>query len=101
MSSGFQLGDQHIILGEQRYTLRLTLGALAEISQRLNVSGPIELSRIMKRLTPERICLVLTALLRPVHGHDVPSISPQKLTAEMISKTAKIFESGFSIQDKS
>ena len=101
MIEGFQPGDQHVFIGQNTYTLRLTLGALAEVSQQLGASGPVELSRAMKRLTPKRTCLVLAALLRPVHGHDLPHLTLQMLSAEMISKMAKIFESAFSVKQKS
>ena len=76
--------------------MRLSLGALAEISERLDASGPIELGREMKRLKPEAMCHVLRALLRPVHGTEMPEVKRQALTPEIVSKMAKIFEQAFS-----
>ena len=76
--------------------MRLSLGALAEISERLDASGPIALGCEMKRLTPEAMCHVLRALLRPVHGTEMPEVKRQALTPEIVSKMAKIFEQAFS-----
>ena len=41
---GFQRGDQRLTLQKQTYGLRLTMGALAEITSRLSARGPQELS---------------------------------------------------------
>jgi len=55
----------------------------------------MELGRAMKRMKPDVICYVLRALLRPVQAQNLPPISPQKLTPDIISKMANVFEHSF------
>jgi hypothetical protein len=95
MTAGFQPADQHVQINERLYTLRLTLGALAEISQLLKAAGPRGLSAQMKALTPEASCVMLRALLRPCHSRDMPYIRKGDLTAELLRAMALIFEHSF------
>ena len=62
---GFQRGDQQIVINGISYGLRLTLGALAEITSRLSVSGPQELSGRLRRLTPADGRVLLACVMRP------------------------------------
>jgi hypothetical protein len=61
----FQKGDRHITIGEQPYLLRLTMGALADISQQLSARSPYALSQRVQALTLAEARVLLTCLLRP------------------------------------
>lgn len=91
------MGDQLIMIGPQKYYLRLTLGALAEIAETLPARGPYDLSQQMKGLTPEKILIVLTALLRPIYGHDFPQMKRADIKPNHVKAIAKVFEQSFSI----
>ena len=91
------MGDQIIMIGSQKYFLRLTLGALAEIAETLPASGPQALSQQMKELTAEKIVIVLTALLRPIYGHDYPKMKQTDIKPNHVKAIAKVFEHSFSI----
>ncbi len=91
----FQPVDQHVNIGASSYTLRLTLGALAEISQRLNAQGPKALSAQMKNLTPQAAAVILTALLRPCHSANMPDVRQPDLSPELFKAVALIFEDSF------
>ncbi len=62
---GFQRGDEQIVMNGMSYGLRLTLGALAEITSRLSASGPQELSGRLRRLTPSDGRMLLACVMRP------------------------------------
>lgn len=91
------MGDQSIMIKAKKYYLRLTLGALAEIAEALPASGPQALSQQMKSLTPEKILTVLTALLRPIYGHDYPQMKQTDIKPNHVKAIAKVFEQSFSI----
>lgn len=61
----FQKGDQLISIGTSSVTLRLTIGALAEINSRLGASGPQSLSGRLRRFTPSQGRELLACLMRP------------------------------------
>ena len=61
----FQRGDIHITLAGQSYGLRLTMGALAEISSRLSVRGPQDLSLRLRNLSPADGRVLLACVMRP------------------------------------
>lgn len=65
-------------------TLRLTVGALAELAQSLDAPDPATLSQRIRALGPDRARHLLTALLRP-SGADgqVARLSDQQLAALM------------------
>lgn len=62
---GFQKGDQQIVINGISYGLRLTMGALVEITSRLSVSGPQELSGRLRHLTPVDGRVLLVCVMRP------------------------------------
>lgn len=62
---GFQTGDQQIVIKGKSYVLRLTMGALAEITSRLSVSGPQELSGRLRHVTPRDGRVLLACVMRP------------------------------------
>ena len=61
----FQNGDQSIVMDGTVYSLRLTMGALAEITSRLSVSGPQELSLRLRSLSAADGRLLLACMMRP------------------------------------
>ena len=79
--------------------MRLTLGALAEMAETLNVKGPMELSHKMKRLKPDVAVRLLRALLRPVHGHNITTIDAVNMSPDIVVKMAKLFERAFANQN--
>jgi len=91
----YQPADQQVSIQGQDYSLRLTLGGLAEMSQSLKAAGPLALSARMKSLTAEHTQLMLTALLRPCHHADMPQLSVHDLTQETLQAIALIFEQSF------
>ena len=50
---GYQKGDGRIVLGGQVFGLRLTMGALAEISQKLTILGPADLADCLRNMSQE------------------------------------------------
>lgn len=93
----FQPADQHVQIQGQAYSLRLTLGALAEISNVLEARGPKSLSAQMKTLTPIAAQAMLTALLRPCHSANMPHLSAADMTREVLQAVALIFEQSFRV----
>ena len=61
----YQKGDQSVSLGTSSVTLRLTMGALAEITSRLGASGPQSLSGQLRHLNPAQGRELLACLMRP------------------------------------
>ena len=62
---GFQSGDQSIVMDGTVYSLRLTIGALAEMSSRLSASGPQELSGRLRSLSVADGRVLLACMMRP------------------------------------
>jgi hypothetical protein len=63
-------GDVELKICEQRFTLSLTLAALAEIEAGLGVSGFEALGGALKSIDASRLILILTALLRAGGAED-------------------------------
>ncbi|MEL6687424.1 MAG: hypothetical protein AAFP97_07365 [Pseudomonadota bacterium] len=59
--AGYRLGDVQTPHG----TLRLTVGALAELSSELDAESPKQLAERLRQLTPETSRILLAALVRP------------------------------------
>lgn len=93
----FQPADQHVQIGHKPYTLRLTLGALAEISHVLDAKGAKALSAEMKALTPKAARLILIALLRPCHSAAMPHVMPSDLNRDRLKAMAMVFEDSFKV----
>lgn len=71
MSAPYQPGDTVIIIEGEAYRLRLTLGALAELSSYLEARGPRALAQILRGADQAQMFMAICALLRPVHGEIV------------------------------
>ena len=91
------MGDQMITIEADPYFLRLTLGALAEISESLSAAGPKALAQQMNALSMDKVLIVLTALLRPIYGADYPPLQQSDIKAEHVKAVAQIFEQSFSV----
>lgn len=104
---GFRKGDVSISIGGKAYVLRLTLGALAEIDQRLAVRGPVELAEKLKNLSAndesaETAFTLLECLLRPAISPpcglgvaDIPSLVRQANPQEFMPIISALFEKNF------
>ena len=64
--------------------LRLTVGALAELSERLDAPSPKHLAERLRRLTPNTSRTLLTALLRPCRKQDRIDALEQAQLAELM-----------------
>lgn len=105
--SGFRKGDVSIFIGGNAYVLRLTLGALAEIDQRLAVRGPVELAEKLRDLSAndesaDIAFTLLECLLRPAISPpfglgvaDIPSLARQANPQEFMPVTSALFEQNF------
>jgi hypothetical protein len=98
---GFQSGDGSILIDGRTYNLRLTMGALAEITSRLSVSGPQELSFHLRSLTAADGRVLLACMMRPCLPSKVNVIrlaahlSDSDIAAAM-PIICRLFEEGFS-----
>lgn len=63
-------GDSELAAGNNRYTMRLTLGALAEIEGALGVASLGEIATRLKTLATADVVAVASALLRG-GGHNI------------------------------
>ena len=57
-------GDSELVVGNNRYTMRLTLGALAEIEDALGLSSLSNIATRLKTLATSDVAAVASALLR-------------------------------------
>ena len=97
----FQSGDQSIVMDGTVYSLRLTMGALAEMSSRLSASGPQELSLRLRSLSTADGRVLLACMMRPCLPSKVNVI---RLAAEFTDSDiaaampilCRLFEEGFS-----
>ena len=89
----FHSGDIFAQLSDgTRYQLRLTLGALAEMSERLPAKGPRQLAAIMRAGEPEQMGVIVASCLRPVHG-DIEL--PHDVARELFIHMPPLFERAF------
>ena len=91
---GFQSGDKFVMFKGQKYGLRLTIGALAEIQSVLSLSGPAELAQGLRKLSPDQTLLMTQALLR-AFGPDVPTTLTANDVVNFLPEICQIFEEAF------
>ena len=72
-----QSGETDIEIDAQRYRLRLSLAALAEIEHRLGVEGLEALSERLKTLGAQDLLIVLEALLRAGGSEQAQELAAQ------------------------
>ena len=75
-------GDAELAVAGKRYTMRLTLGALAEIEDGLNIASLSEIGTRLKSLATSDIAIVASALLRG-GGHDISADEIMSLDVEL------------------
>lgn len=95
----FQHGDAQIRIGETTYIVRLSLGALAEISYRLSLSSLNALIEVLSPLEVETGRVLLESLIRPCHpcgGSDSPvtQLSDTDI-ARILPIICEVFENAF------
>lgn len=95
--SGYQTGDVIAIINGQPMTLRLTVGALAHISDTLNTSGPLALARAIKAGRPADITAIVMACLRPLNG---PVEIDDAQAREVFARLSPMFEQAFNTEKK-
>lgn len=93
----FQPGDVDVTIGDKPYRARLTLGALAELSERLGAGGPKALSHVLKTAKPEHMDIAMRAVLRPVHGEIESALAVSALASAQCF--AQLFERAFDRAD--
>ena len=97
---GFQRGDQRLTIKDQTYGLRLTMGALAEITSRLSASGPQELSLRLRSMSVAEGRVLLACVMRPCLplGADVTGLAASfsdEDIAQAMPQMCKLFEEAF------
>lgn len=93
----YQPGDVGVTIGGKPHYARLTLGALAELSERLGARGPQALSRVLKMADPEHMDIAMRAVLRPVHGEIEGKLAVSAL--DRARCFAQLFERAFERDD--
>jgi len=98
---GFQRGDQRLTIKNQTYGLRLTMGALAEITSRLSASGPQELSLRLRSMSVAEGRVLLACVMRPCLplGADVTGLAASfsdEDIAQAMPIICRLFEDSFS-----
>ena len=98
---GFQRGDQRLTIKDQTYGLRLTMGALAEITSRLSASGPQELSLRLRSIDVAEGRVLLACVMRPCLplGADVTGLAASfsdEDIAQAMPIICRLFEDSFS-----
>jgi len=91
---GYQKGDGRISLDGKDYSLRLTMGALAEISSGLSKFGQRELAATMRKLTPSDSMLILACLIR-ASGTQAPDGFSNEALADALPELCRVFEEAF------
>lgn len=86
----FQKGDRIIEVDGQSYYLRLTIGALAELTECLDAPSPKDLGQRFRSLSEDDLQHVVTALLR----HKEQTLPKDNLAA-FLPAIADIFEESF------
>ena len=98
---GFQRGDQRLTLQDKTYGLRLTMGALAEITSHLSASGPQELSLRLRSIDVVEGRVLLACVMRPCLplGAEVTGLAASfsdEDIAQAMPIICRLFEDSFS-----
>ena len=80
----YRCGDVQTILGP----MRLTVGALAELAERLDAPSPSDLAERMRTLTPQASRILQRALLRPCGQQDAVNDIDDKDIAAFVPAAA-------------
>ena len=93
--TGYQRGDARLVLGARELGLRLTLGALADICDRLGVDGAPALAARLRKPSSADIDALVVALLRPVHGAAAPGLARLVEPYRAAPLIGRLFEEAF------
>ena len=91
----WQAGDIRLAAGNRELVFRLTLGALAEICDRLGTRSVRTMTQRLARATPEDWRGVAVACLRPVHGEGAGALSRTLSAGRIAQTTIQLFEEAF------
>lgn len=94
----FQPGDVRVQIKGEPFTLRLTLGALAQISGRLSASSPGAFSSILRTLSPEQARVLLSCLSCPplMQADGSAGIVSDADIQRLLPDICRVFENAFS-----
>lgn len=93
----FQIGDETFEIEGQLYHLRLTIGALAAISEQLSAPSPETLSERLRSLSSGQARVLLTyCCLSPLRGSDrsVAELSDAQIS-HGLPELCRLFETAF------
>lgn len=94
----FQIGDETTEIDGQLYHLRLTIGALAAISEQLSAPSPKALCERLRALSAGQARVLLTyCCLSPLRGgtRSVAALSDAQIT-QALPALCRLFETAFS-----
>jgi len=92
----FQPGDVRVEIEGKPYRLRLTLGALAEISDRLFAPSPRALSGVLRALTSEQTRVLLSCLSCPPLEADGSAVTiADTELKQLLPDICRVFETAF------
>ena len=94
-AASFQPGDVRVRAGRREFTLRLTLGSLAELCDRFETLDLRALARRLRRPAPADTEHLARALLRPAHGGAADALSQVVPREALLPAAAKLFEEAF------
>jgi len=94
---GYQKGDGTAVIGNHEYGLRLTMGALAEMSSKLSISGPAELAKCLRDMCRGHGCVVLRSLMRACSS-DVPTSFTDEDITRALPEICRLFEEAFRVK---
>jgi len=87
---GFQKGDARVVLNDQRVTLRLTIGGLAEISARLSITGPEALQSELITLNLSKARVIFECL----SVGEIPQMTDSQIM-QVLPQICEAFENAF------
>ena len=89
-------GDVDLLAGGHSYTLRLTLGALAEIEDGLGLNNLSEIEARLKKLRAADLAIVTAALIRG-GGHEISAVEALRLPVDLpvlVNAVTRAFSGG-------
>lgn len=94
---GYQKGDVRVVINGRCHTLRLTIGALADISIRLSAPSPQALSKCLRSLSSAQARVLLDCLSLPPligAGGSAAFVSDEDIKA-LLPDICRVFEQAF------
>jgi len=90
----YHKGDGTVSVAGREYGLRLTMGALAEISAGLSILGPAKLAACLRQLSRDQSRLLLRCLIRACDP-DGPNDFTDVELAKSLPQICRVFEEAF------